>query len=220
MVIVLILGILIAASAVWILSPFQDRSSAAYREWERDRQDTFAAATRTSAAIFSSEFKFDSVELVHIGPGKAYFSWWGHLLLRLRGSGKTPDEDLALSILADFSDYPVNRWKAGFGGYTPFPKLDIFRAYEVEYFDTEGRFMRRIPLKSTEESRHALLEVLREWVRYPDRFGTYKFFSVNCVGLMDALLVEARIFPRSLEKYPIWPWDLRRLISEAGVLDE
>lgn len=204
----------------WTFAPIQDRTSDAYRNWLAGRAVIEARQNEMKRILLADSFHYSRIELTHVGPGKAYYSWWGHVLLRFVGSGATPPEDLTLSFLADFNDFPVNKWKASFGGYSIFPKLGAYREFEAEYLLGENRYMRTMGIKSNEVNRRRLVEKLREWVGHPEAQGTYKFFTENCIGLLDRLLVESGVLgPNDFKRVPIFPWHLKDLLTKANLLE-
>src|SRR5687768_3594837 len=91
------LALVLAWGANWTFSPFQDRESEGYRLWLAERERDAERQMRMNHRVLNEPVPFNRIELVHVGPGANYYSWWGHLLLRLVGSGATPDDDLTVS---------------------------------------------------------------------------------------------------------------------------
>lgn len=177
-----------------LTAPIQDHSSSEYHIWLKEHQNELARSREKQKLFFTNNFKFDRLEVIIVSPGEKYYSWWGHVLLHLVGSNKLkPDDDLVISFLADFNDFPLNKIKAGFGGYDVLVKTDTLSQFIKDYSDKEHRTMNYYPLISTNEQNTKLLSVLRKWIQNPKVPGFYTFFYKNCVGLMNHLLYEATI---------------------------
>lgn len=191
----IVLSIVVLAIFVWSQTgPFQDRSSDEYKIWHKSHVAELERAYSFQKLILDNNFKFDSLQFVEVSPGSKYFSWWGHCLLRLVGSGKEgPDSDLMISFLADFNDFPLNKLKASFGGYDIFVKVDTLAQYKVDYSEKEDRTFDFYNLKTNTVQNNDVLTKLREWIRTPQSAGTYSFFFMNCVGLMNKLFFETKI---------------------------
>ena len=173
-------------------NPGEATSSESFQKWTQERQLDLAKQKLMETEIFSDHFQFSSLEVIYIGEGKPYFSWWGHLLLRFVGSGISPDKDFAVGFVADFNDYPLDKYKGLMGGYTVLPKLDILENYYREYVEVQGREFVRYPLASSQFQRDLLRENLKSWLKDPTRPGSYSFARNNCVGLMSSFLEESQ----------------------------
>jgi hypothetical protein len=196
MKIFLILVIFFLGGFVYFLFPISDNSSPEYFKWKAEYDQDALTQASMEKVLLDTNFNFDRVELIEVGPGKVYYSLWGHLILRFVGSGKTSEEDLSLSFLAYFSDFPVNRYKASFGGYTVLPKLAYYKNYVEEYQIEEKRFMHAYPITLTQNQKDTLLLKLRSWVIDKSKPGTYSFMLNNCVGVMIKLFIESDIIPK------------------------
>ncbi|MFA6236576.1 MAG: DUF4105 domain-containing protein [Bacteriovorax sp.] len=176
----------------------QDRSSKEYYSWLKVHQDEIVRSQKKQKILLEKDFKFNGLEIIIVSEGEKYYSWWGHILLRLVGSGNdNPDEDLVISFLADFNDFPLNKLKAGLGGYEVMVKTDTLAQYKKEYMEKEHRTMSYSTLISTAEQNSRLLSTIRTWILNPKTPGLYSFFFKNCVGLMNHLLYEARILKQT-----------------------
>lgn len=212
-------GALILLVGLMLKGPTQDRKSDAYFAWRSQHEHELAINRLHQEAILSPHFKFDHLELVEVAPGKKYFSLWGHMMLRFAGSGgANPDQDLVLSFLADFNDFPVDDWKASTGGYVVMPKIGTVAQYKTEYTQGEGRTIFFHPIHATEEKEQLLLTTLRSWIKDPTLPGGYSFFYNNCVSLMTKLLVEAKLLPR-MGLYGYWPKYVPRQYAQEGLID-
>ena len=208
-----IIGVLIYAGA----NPKKDNSSAAYYEWKAKHQADLDLNNSLQLLILNESFHFSEIELVEITPGQKYFSRWGHVMLRLKGSGGNDSQkDLAVSFLADFNDFPVNDLKASLGGYVVQAKLGTIEQFENDYVKIEGRRMFYHEIKTDQKRRDLFLKILRDWIRDPHLPGGYSFFYNNCVSLMVKLLSEAQIVERGL--YGYWPKYVPYLFKKAGYL--
>ncbi len=210
----------IAGAGIWIFSPFQDRSSSAYHAWKNGHDANARHQNEMIARLVDESFRLDSLDLIYVSAGKAYFSWWGHILLRLRGSGATPDDDVVVSFLADFADFPVSRWKASFGGYEVLPRLVTYREAAHEYIQGENRSFTPYLLVTTPEQLSLFLRTLRLWAQNPATPGTYTFFNHNCAGLVSHLLRDSQVLSSEQGPFPIFPSKLVSLLLKIGVLKE
>jgi hypothetical protein len=199
--------------------PVPDHESPEYFAW-KSQHEAQARYQATMEEIFlSPDFHFRALELIEVGPGAAYHSSWGHLLLRFVGSGKSSDEDLTLSFLADFNDFPVNRYKASFGGYTVLPKLDYLKSYHQEYSLNENRYMRGYALNTSEYQNRKLNSVLKSWIKDKSLPGTYTFILNNCVGVMNKLFVESEILTGEiLDGRRRYPEDIPSILLKKGII--
>lgn len=199
-----------------LLFPVPDTSSPEYHSWKKEHDLLLAQQSKMAALLMGQDFKFNDVELIHVGPGPAYFSKWGHLMLRFKGSAPTLEDDLTLGFLADFNEFPYSRYKSIFGGYTVLPKLDTLSNYRVKYQQIENRTMDFYLLESSAPEREKLLRTLKQWLTDPRTPGTYTFFSNNCVGLMNRLLFESGIFTETQLRDGYFPDDLPPLLKKKG----
>ena len=214
-----LLGVLILGIVVLLKGPTQDRTSKEYFAWKSQHEHELAINRIHQEAILSPNFHFDHLELVEVAPGKRYFSLWGHMMLRFAGSGGSdPDQDLVLSFLADFNDFPVDDLKASTGGYVVLPKIGTVAQYKTEYIKGEGRTIFFHPIHATKEQEGKLLETLRSWIVNPTLPGGYSFFYNNCVSLMTKLLVEAKLLPK-MGLYGYWPKYVPRQYAAEGLID-
>lgn len=199
------------------VNPKKDTSSQAYFEWKSKYEADLEANISLQNLILDKSFQFYEIELVEITPGKKYFSLWGHVMLRLKGSGGAEaNKDLAVSFLADFNDFPVNDLKASLGGYVVQAKLGTIEQFEKDYVENEGRKMVYHTIKSDQERRDLFLHKLRQWIREPHTPGGYSFFYNNCVSIMVKLLSESHLIEPGL--YGYWPKNVPYLFRKAGYL--
>lgn len=189
---IFIITLSVGIFSIWIFSnPLEAISHEAKMEWEKARELDAHKQKLMSVEIMSPNFKYDSLELIYIGKGDNYYSWWGHVLLRFVGSGQTSDKDFAVGFLADFNDFPLDKMKGLLGGYTVIPKIDTMENYFHQYWVTESRDFVRFELNSTQLQREKLLAIVREWINDSTLPGSYSFIENNCVGLMAKLLSQA-----------------------------
>ena len=205
----LILGI----GTALLLFPIPDHKSPEYHKWLSQRQKDSSHQKLMVDYLNNPAFKFDGLELIEVGPGEAYYSRWGHLLLRFKGSGATPEEDLTMGFLADFSDHPYSRYKSIFGGYEVLPKLDQLKNFQASYQSVEKRTMNFYPLTASDENRNKVLDILRTWIKNPALPGTYTFFFNNCVGLMNKLLFQSGIFTQEIVDKGYFPYEVPPLLK-------
>jgi hypothetical protein len=199
------------------VNPKKDTSSEAYLKWNDKHQAELNLNHSLQLLILNETFQFSEIELIEITPGQKYFSLWGHVMLRLKGSGgDDPQKDLAVSFLADFNDFPVNDLKASFGGYVVQAKLGTIEQFEKDYVQNEGRKMFYHVIKTDQKRRDLFLKILRDWIREPHLPGGYSFFYNNCVSLLVKLLSEAQIVEPGL--YGYWPKYVPYLFKKAGYL--
>lgn len=219
MLLITLSGAMVILVAMMIKGPTQDRTSKEYFAWKTQHEHELAINRLHQQAILSPDFHFDHLELVEVAPGKKYFSLWGHMMLRFAGSGGAdPDQDLVLSFLADFNDFPVDNWKASTGGYVVLPKMGTVAQYKTEYEKGEGRTIFFHPIHATQEQEDKLLLTLRQWITNPALPGGYSFFYNNCVSLMSKLLVEAKLLPK-MGLYGYWPKYVPRQYAKEGLID-
>ncbi|GAB4015408.1 MAG: hypothetical protein Fur0010_14410 [Bdellovibrio sp.] len=199
-----LMSIFFGVFSFWFFgSPGEATSVEAFKKWDAERNLMLEKQKLMTVEILSENFKYQDLELIYIGPGKPYFSWWGHLLLRFVGSGTSPEMDFALGFVADFNDFPLDKYKGLFGGYTVLPKIDTIKNFHHEYAEVSAREFVRYQLKSTQLQRDKLLGNLKEWLRDPSLPGSYSFAQNNCVGLMAKLMVQSNF--EQLQDYGYFP---------------
>jgi len=166
-----------------------------------------------------SHFQYDQLDLIVVGPGKMYYSWFGHILLKFNNSNNNPDKDITLSFLGKFPLDNYNILRAGFGGYEVLPKLETFSATKDEYFHLEKRYLQHFELKSTLSQNKLLVSILLQWLDNPHLAGTYSFFSNNCLTLIIKLLKEATILRPNLNPNKILlPKNLYSYLKKEDVI--
>lgn len=213
------LGVFILASGMIFKSSSRDLTSKAYLDWKAQHEYDLEFNRIQQKLILDPSFHFDHLELVEVSPGPRYFSLWGHMMMRLAGSGGSdPDQDLVLSFLADFNDFPVDDYKASTGGYVVLPKIRTVAEYKKEYIVGEGRTISFYPVHGTKEQEQLFLKVLRQWIIDPTLPGGYSFFYNNCVTLMTKILVESTLLPK-MGIYGYWPKYVPRQYAEVGLID-
>lgn len=213
-----IIGIVVLVVVLAIKGPAQDRVSPEYFVWKTGHDNELMINKLYQEVILKPDFKFDHLELVEVSAGKKYFSLWGHMMLRFAGSNPDPDQDLVLSFLADFNDFPVDNLKASTGGYVVKPKIGTVKQYKEEYEKGESRSIFFHPIHSSFEQNQKLLNILRLWIIHPETPGGYSFFYNNCVILMTKLLVESGMLPK-FGMYGYWPKYVPRLYAKEGLID-
>jgi len=212
-----IISLTLGSFLFWFFAnPGEATSSEAFQKWFNERQLNLTKQKLMEVEIFSPQFKFESLEVVYVGPGKPYFSWWGHLLLRFVGSGTQPEKDFAVGFVADFNDFPLNKYKGLMGGYTVMAKLDTLENYYRDYVVNQNREFVRYPLASTQLQRDLLKENLKAWIKDPTKPGSYSFAKNNCVGLMGNLLEESQFRIKGHDSF--FPNDFIKNLSSMGVL--
>lgn len=202
-----------------LIGPTQDRVSPAYFKWKANHENELAINRELQKKILDKNFHFTQLELVEVAAGKKYYSLWGHLMLRFKGSGNKNDanQDLVLSFLADFNDFPVDNFKASTGGYTVLPKIGTVEQYKNEYEVGEGRSIQFHPIKATEAQKEKLLLILRQWIVKPELAQGYSFFYNNCVSLMIKILNESEILLKN-GLYGYWPKYVTALLKAEGII--
>lgn len=205
--------------AALIKGPTQDRTSKEYFSWKAKHDEELKINHDHQLKILDPLFRFDHLEIVEVAAGKKYYSLWGHMMLRFKGSSQTddPDLDLVLSFLADFNDFPVNNFKASTGGYIVLPKIGSVKQYKDEYEKGEGRTIKFHTIIATKEEEKKLLELLRLWIVKPETPGGYSFFYRNCVSLMVQLLHEALILKQN-GIYGYWPKYVPAQLEAEGII--
>ncbi len=172
-----------------------------------------------SLKILNPTFKFKSLEIIHVGPGKQYFSLFGHVLVRFVGSADKPVDDLTLSFLADFNEFKVDNIKGWFGGdngYVVLPKISPFREYIKEYAVGENRYLIRHALNTTNEQNKNVLAVLKAWIRNPYLPGPYAFRENHCVGVINKMFKTAD-FPLN-GPAAFFPWEIAGYFKDNGLI--
>lgn len=201
----LIIGTILLVVVMLLKGPTQDRVSSEYHVWKKQHEELLVTNKSYQAAVLGPGFNFDHLELILVSAGEKYYSRWGHLMLRFAGSGESQEqEDLVLSFLADFNDFPVDNMKASIGQYVVMPKINTLAHYRQEYEKGEGRTMTFYKVTATNEQKRKLLEVLRKWIQEPVLPGGYSFFYNNCVSLMTKLFLESNLLPGHTF-YGVWP---------------
>jgi hypothetical protein len=166
-------------------------------------------------------FLFDQLDLIIVGPGKMYYSWFGHILLKFNNSANNPDEDITLSFLGKFPLDNYNFLKAGFGGYQVLPKLETFSATKDEYFHQEKRYLLHHELKSSSKQKQLLISRLLSWLDNPQLPGTYSFFTNNCLTLMIKLLKDATILSNNLNPHKVlFPNNLQGYLKKENIIQK
>lgn len=220
----IILGIItvifIGGFIFYEIDPPLNKASQAYKTWAKKHDLDLEITKNYQEKILKDDFKFERLELIEVSPGEKYYTWWGHLLLRFVGSSASgnPEEDYALSFLADFNDYPVDKWKASVGGYVVMPKIALLSEYRNEYIKNEKRSMKFYKMNSDRVQNQRLLITLRTWINKPETPGTYNFFTNNCAILMNKILVEAKIL-KEKGLYGYWPKYIPAHYFDVGVLE-
>lgn len=217
---IVLLGFVGLASNI-LIGPTQDRVSPAYFMWKANHENELAINRELQKKILDKNFHYSQLELVEVAAGKKYYSLWGHLMLRFKGSGNknNANQDLVLSFLADFNDYPVDNFKASTGGYTVLPKIGTIEQYKKEYEINEGRSIQYYPIKASTAQKEKLLLILRLWIMKPELAQGYSFFYNNCVSLMIKLLNESEVLPKK-GLYGYWPKYVTAQLKAEGIIEQ
>ncbi len=164
-------------------------------KFETENQKFLDSVKKMSDLVLSSDFKIDGVEVVYVQAGEIYYQWLGHVLIRFVGSGKSPDQDLGVSFIADFNDFNLDNLKAYYGGYEVLPIIDKWENYINDYLVKEDRYIDRYILPLSKEQRKRLADVMKSWIKDPTIPGPYSFRRNSCTALLLRLLasVEEKI---------------------------
>lgn len=170
------------------------------------------------ANIKERSLKIDAIEMVYVSTGSAYYSWLGHALLRLVGSGKTSDDDWTISFLPLFDTPTTDNIKAYYGGYSIFPVIKKWSEFVNEYVVDEDRYFERHLLKSNEEQRQRLSTFVIEMAKKPLELGLYSFKRLNCTYWQLYILEQAGI-PVDKNR-PFFPIDMMNYLIEEGFVEK
>jgi hypothetical protein len=183
----------------------------------RKEHNQFLKDNRFQASkILSDNFRFNRIELVFIDIGPIYYSWWGHIALRLISGNKKEESDLTIDFIADFNDYKTDNLKAYFGGYDPLVQVREYSKLYTDYSLKEGREMSSYPIIMNKLQRKTFLKVLRQWIINPKSAGTYTFRRNNCSGLLLKLLHSSGL---NLSKdFSFYPFDIATELMSRGVI--
>lgn len=212
------LGVIITMWALFYFLKDRSGDTPEFQKYKEDHLGMLSRQGEMEQKFLASEFKFNSLELIHIGPGERYFSRWGHIMIRFVGSGSSPSEDLAVSFLADFNDFPVNDVKAFLGGYVVLPKLETMANYHREYFHGEKRFLHSYPLNLSTWESDKLTQTLKAWVKDKSLPGSYSFMSNNCVGLVHRLFEDSGFTLKGDRSY--FPGATPAFYYQAGLIKD
>jgi len=203
------------ACVLWSCSA-KDQSKSAIAEFEKNHRAMLLENESRTNLILKDSFSFQGLELIYVGMGKKYYSYWGHALIRFVGSSENPNEDLTLSFIADFNDYNLDNIKAYFGGYDVLTIIKPLSKYMEEYIQEESREMRRYIIQSTQEQRDKFLSVIRHWIIDSRLAGPYTFRSNNCSGLIMKSLERSGI--SKISNYETYPFDMPFQFYEDEVI--
>jgi len=136
--------------------------------------------------VEAPDFNFYGLEAIYVEIGRPYYSWIGHVFIRLVGSGKTPLEDLGISFLPMFDTPITENLRAYYGGdknkpgYPIFPVVKTWKEFLSDYVQKENRYVDRYVIKSTPELRKNFHKVLLSWMRDYKNIGEFSFKRGNC----------------------------------------
>ena len=124
--------------------------------------------------------QYTGIDIIYASIGKPYYSWLGHIALRLKGSGLSPEEDLVLSYLPLFNSAQVDNLAAYYGGkYPAFPLLKTFGEIKKEYVSGEKRYLDLYPLKLTKKQKAQIKPHLIKEISQKE-LGSFGFKRLNC----------------------------------------
>lgn len=170
------------------------------------------------ADIDKRSLRIEAIEMVYVSTGSAYYSWLGHALLRLVGSGKTPEDDWTISFLPLFDTPTTDNIKAYYGGYSIFPVIKKWSEFVKEYVVDEDRYLERHLLKSNEEQRQRLSSFVIQMAKKPLELGQYSFKRLNCTYWQLYILEQAGI---TVDKnIPFFPIDMMNYLIKEGFVEK
>lgn len=152
--------------------------------------------------------------IVAAGSNDAFYSRFGHAMLRFVKADGVFATDSVLSLEANVADTNIDAMKGLFGGYTIAPTIQSLGDFWQEYVQTEERPLNRYVVLSTPVLRHKLLLELKAWYENPSLSGNYTFLKNNCVGALAKLLDDSG-FPAAIGMYPIIPTDFNDWLSHS-----
>lgn len=142
--------------------------------------------------LFANADQIIGVEaIVAEGSDKAFYSRFGHAMLRFVKADGDFATDRVVSLVADVDMEELDAAKATFGGYRVLPLVRSLGEFWNAYVKTEGRPLSRHVILSNPELRQRLLQTLKAWIDNPDLAGSYTFLNNNCVGALARLLQRA-----------------------------
>lgn len=156
-----------------------------------ERQKLFDENQKIQPLVTNDSFSFYGLEAIYVSIGRPYYSWIGHVFIRMVGSGKTPDDDLGISFLPVFDDASTDNLKAYYGGYPIFPVVKTWREFLHEYVEVENRTIDRHILLTSKAQRDNFKSTLRKWVKSPTEIGDFSFKRHNCTYWQLKLMKEA-----------------------------
>ena len=211
--------LLILLSFLTLLACSKNESNTSAKQTEaqfyKEHNQMLADNAKRVETILNDDFAFSGLEYIYVDFGKIYYSFWGHALIRFVGSGKSPNEDITLSFIADFNDYELDNWKAYFGGYEVLSVIKPLSAYMDEYIVGESRKMYRYVLNASQKEREKFLNIIRSWIKDTKKAGPYTFRVNNCSGLIMKSLHQAGI--SQISNYETYPFDMPIQFYQAGV---
>jgi hypothetical protein len=145
----------------------------------------------------------------------AFYSRFGHAMLRLVKADGNFATDPVLSLEADVPANQVDAVKGLDGAYRVVPDLETFGNRWLDYVSVEERPLQRIIIPTTPAMRARLLETLVKWINDPSAAGNYTFLRNNCVGALSKLFEESG-FPSPPGRInPIIPTNLNGWLSAS-----
>lgn len=191
---IFILFFLIANSA------FSTEDEKAFQKAIQDREASLSAEYAKEA--LSDESQVIGVELIVAGKGPAFYSRWGHAILRFVKKDGDIYHDAAVSFLADMpTDREISTkemYKKGIlGEFKSQPVIKSSAKFWRDYVVFEKRPLLRYIIPTSPQLRHQLLETLKAWIKNPGLIGNYKFVTNNCAGIVVKLLNDSG-FPHAL----------------------
>lgn len=152
--------------------------------------------------------------IVADGTDDAFYSRFGHAMLRFVKADGDFATDIAVSLMADVDMQNLDTMKATFGGYPIVPVLNPMSRFWEEYVQTENRPLSRYVLVSTPTTRKKLIKTLKAWIENPKLAGTYTFIHNNCVGAL-AKLLETSGFPKTQAINPRIPTHFDQWLKQS-----
>jgi hypothetical protein len=181
----------------------EQKTSTAQIKFEKKRLVNLEKNRISSEKFLRNIEQVKGLEIIYISPGKNYYSWLGHLILRFTRDSLDPAGDYSVSFVADFKDFKLDMIKAYFGGYEVLPEIKTFQEMIQDYVITEDRYMKRFKLKIEKTKLRSILSTLKQWILDPSIPGAYSFRRNSCTALPLRLLVNGMDIDPDYIGFPI-----------------
>lgn len=174
--------------------------------WASEQEDDLQNSRDLAERLFQSEDDIIGLELIVAdGSDGAFYSKWGHAMLRFVSASGGVFDDYIVSMVANIN--PENQItqkelieKGLLGGFSVLPFIKTSAGFWQDYVLKEGRPLRRYIISSSPKNRHQLLVTLKKWTEHPEQIGDYTFLTNNCAGAL-AKLLEQSGFPKANELF-------------------